>query len=48
MSPYNWSGTWANVFAVNGSNNPGHLSWNNVNNTGGVVRPSNFSCLIYS
>ena len=43
MSPSYWNGTWANVFFVYGSSNPGYLNWNNVNNTNGVVRPSNFS-----
>ena len=45
MSPFYWHITYsnANVFFVYGSGGPGYLSNTNVNDTNGVVRPSNFS-----
>ena len=41
MSPSFWDGSsfYATVFRVRGSANPGNLNYNNVNNSGGVVRP---------
>ena len=47
MSPSYWNGTRAIVLMMFGNDNPGR-SWDaNIDNTAGV-RPSNFSCLIYS
>ena len=40
--PYNFSSGNANLLYVNGSNNPGRINNNNVNNTN-ALRPSNFS-----
>ncbi len=39
LSPYNWIGSYAYVFFVNGSSNPGYLSSNYVNSAFGV-RPA--------
>ena len=49
LSPSNWNGSYANVFIVYGSSDPGYLSNNGVNGTGGV-RPavSLKSCIKYS
>ena len=49
LSPDYWNGSYAYVFFVSGSSNPGYLSNTNVNNTNGV-RPaiSLKSCIKYS
>ena len=49
LSPFNWNGSYAVVFVVLGSSDPGYLSYNCVNAAGGV-RPviSLKSCIKYS
>ena len=49
LSPYYWNGSYAYVFYVRGSSDPGYLNYNNVNDTDGV-RPaiSLKSCIKYS
>ena len=49
LSPYYWSGSYADLFSVYGSSSPGHLVDNYVNNSLGV-RPviSLKSCIKYS
>ena len=49
LSPFIWNGTYASVFSVGGSSNPGRLNYNGVHNAYGV-RPaiSLKSCIKYS
>ena len=49
LSPFIWNGTYASVFSVGGSSNPGRLNYNYVNSNNGV-RPalSLKSCVKYS
>lgn len=43
MSPFRYGN--ADMFVVDGSDNPGQLGWTGVKHADGVVRLSNFSSL---